>query len=357
MWFLFKQNSDASLKKSESFSKEKDWVALAKAIKHIHYLWESGDYPYLSEMPCNTDWDPEYVGRDFLKCNPEILECHLDYQAKNELVNIGPKENKIFLKKEKRFISKNSYNDGVDLTFLFGKNQIRKVNFQSRCHETYLPRGKYTYSPLNTENALNNIEREESVDWINDKDIFIDKFLVTRKDYNFSNNKKIKPSQRSYFPVDDINLKQMHDYCRRQNKKLLTAKIYDAMTYSKRAKINLFEDISKISCNVIYTKNCIGKSELKFQDTNNVSWMGTYDIRGGILEALDNKTDKDFNVVSSSFYFSSDSFWHNLTHRFQWNGLSHREIDFRFISSVTGERLKLIESNDIKVGFRCYREL
>ncbi len=357
MWFLFKGKGHFSSKETKKFASEQDWVHLANAIKKIHYLWESGDYPYLGEMPCSADWDPEYVSRDILKCNAEVLECHLNYQEKNGLVSIGQVQDSVFLRKNNKFISKDKNNDGINVTFLFGDNEIKKVNLQSRCHETYLPKGKYTYSPLNMENALDNIDREESKQWINDKEIFIDKFLVTRKDYNLIMNKKLKNSERSYFPVDDISIKKMHEYCRVQNKKLLSAKLYDAMTYSDLAKINLFEDITKISCNVIYSKNCIGKKELKFQDTNNVSWMGTYDIRGGILEAVDNENDKDFNVVSSSFYFNSDSFWHNLTHRFQWNGLGHREVDFRFISSVTGEKLKLIESNDIKVGFRCYREI
>ncbi len=357
MWFLFKGKTNTSLTNSKSIAQEQDWLNLIKAIKKIHYFWESGDYPYLAEMPCNSDWDPSYVSREFLKCNAEILQCHLSYLAQDGKVEFGEPGKSVFVKKDIEFVAENKVKDGIVLNLKFGRNQERRVNFQSRCHESYLPQGNYTYSPLNKENSLDNIDREESKQWVNDKNIFVDKFLVTRKDYNQLMGQKLKREQRSYFPVDNISLKQMRSYCERQGKKLLSAKIYDAMTYSDLAKIDLFEDISKTSCNVIYTKDCIGKTELKFQDTNNVSWMGTYDIRGGILEAVDNNMDKDFNIVSSSFYFKSDSFWHNLTHRFQWNGQNHREVDFRYISSVTGEKLKLIESNDIKVGFRCYREI
>ncbi len=108
---------------------------------------------------------------------------------------------------------------------------------------------------------------------------------------------------------------------------------------------------------MIYSKDCINQEEMKFWNTNNVSWIGTYDIRGSIPEAMDNDIHPFFNVASSSFYFDKSSFWHNLSHRFHWDGKEHSEQNFRFISSVTGEQLKLIEKDKIKVGFRCYYEI
>ncbi len=357
MWFLFKQKPVLSTKEEYENLSQKKWIELKLGAEKLYELWTKAEYPHLKEMSCDLDYDELYVSSEFLKCNPKALECHLNHRSKNGYAEIQLDGSKlIYVKKNKKFLTKSKRGE-IILNISLDKKKNYKMYFESLCHETFLPKGEYVFSPLNEGNELDNIERENSRLWKNDKNIFIDKFHITNLEYNFWKNKKKKAGLKDYFPVNDLNFLEMKEFCKERGKKLLTAKLYDAMTYSKIARIDLFADISKKTCSMIYSKDCIGKKELKFWNTNNVSWIGTYDIRGGIPEVVENQEERFFNTVSSSFYFDRSSFWHNLTHRFHWNELGFSEKDFNFVSSVTGEQLKIIEKNKIKVGFRCYREI
>jgi|GEM_PF-4041862 len=367
-WFINKPSSDEASRLPQSLNShlvsKPSWIQYFKGVSELNQIWMSGDYPYLEEMSCkNFHWKSleKSVSREYLKCNPDAFRCFLD-ELKRTHDGVFSFEDKE--KKRQLHILKSNkiHPNGVQIKVSYQDIQ-KNILLESRCKETYLPQSEYLFSPLNYGMDIPAVKREKSKAWKNDKNIFIDKFLVSYLDLKEISprkyEKEIQEQKGKFFrTVSTLSLSEMKLFCEKQGKKLLTAKLYDAMNIEGKDIKSLLSQVKPDNCSEFYHKDCVLKKKVfKSWDTNNVSNIGTYDIRGGVLEIVDNEENPFFNVIASSMYFSAKSYWHNLTHRFHWDGKGFSESHFDFRSSITGEKLKGVSGENIKVGFRCYREL
>lgn len=376
-----------------------------KAGEVLQDIWENAQYPNISDQITECDefhWELSKAGRDYLKCNPQLFQCYFSNQITNAKktidINYNDKQYELEILGEfppiEIFSRKNRFykrmDDGSIQIALRIKGKTGKfyLNLPSFCNETYLPKGEYAHSQklFGTESDQKN--RDPLKIWKNETDVFIDQFLVTNREvFEWRTHTGNKNQNKNIFDwyeySHDLTLKEMKDYCFFRGKKLLTSRAYDAASFyrddsnpekrtslfawgdrnqgliSPRADFNDYYEksleIDAKTCKKIPIEECGQK--IKSFETNNVSWLGFHDVMGGYLEALDNQEAPFFNIKASSYYFDKFSPWHILSHRFHWNGRGFQEKDFVFESSLLGERGDPISVDDIKVGFRCMREL
>ena len=364
--FFYRSQSIENVEQNSplSQSSEAHWLKYLKGVKELKRIWSTGDYPNIDEISCeNFHWPSlkKFVGTEYLKCNGLAFQCFLSDLKKNfnsefEFYHLEKKEI-IKIGEKSRLLGKFR---GYFLDTSQGDIQ-KSLIFENKCQEVYLPKGEYIFSPLNYGLDIGTKKREVSENWENKKNIFIDKFQVTHFDLYTSKNDKFKKLidfKRLFRPVTQLSFLEMKEYCESIDKKLLTAKLYDAMNLQGKRIKELLVESNGSECLDFYHRDCFVKKEKMFYlSTDNVSQIGTYDIRGGAFEAVQNDEHPFFNLIASSMYFGPKSYWHNITHRTHWDGLGHKRKNFNFISSITGEYLESINGKNLKVGFRCYRDL
>ena len=90
------------------------------------------------------------------------------------------------------------------------------------------------------------------------------------------------------------------------------------------------------------------------------SWVGLYQVLGGVPEVVFNPIQNNKNLKLSSFYFASNSPWHELGKRAYWDGSDFKEKNIFWKEEIDfdkGIKLESKTSSDIKIGFRCMRNL
>lgn len=373
-----------------------------KAGEKLKSYWETGDYPGIGskiETCGEFHWEEDLAGKDYLKCNPQVLQCYfsnqipeaktffeIEYNNKKKILHLNsdfpPLEN---YSRKKRFYK--LLNDGtfkVSLSLKSNPSIKHTIILPNNCNEVYLPQLKYAHSQkiFGVEDSRENIDHIK--EWENKKTIFVDKYLVTKRDvYEWKVSKGIKNLNKNIFEwyeySDDLLLTEMKNFCHDKGKQLLSTRVFDAASFyrdlekpekmtslfawgnrnkgliSPRADFNdLYDDDKELSprtCDKIPISGCQKKYKTFGED--NVSWMGMHDVMGGVLEALDNQETPYFNVKASSYYFDKYSPWHILSHRFNWDGRGFDSKNFNFESSLlSGAGDKILEEK-IKIGFRC----
>ena len=250
------------------------------------------------------------------------------------------------------------------------------VLLEDACGEVYLPQRIYAYGPY-----------LKSKDWRWDnfsQNVYIDKNLVTYEDidewldYNASQGemakeirRKVKwPKERLQWkrPVSGLSKKEMKHFCSFRGKQLLEAHYYDAATFHPGDFSNVkplknirgpypwtnksmhFFSQNLEFCSKVFTKECLsgpgGERVYEHYRKHSTSWIGMFEILGGVPEAVRNVIDPKKNLKASSYYFSADSSWHKLGMRAYWDGSAFEERNFDWID---------VKKNLIEVSFRCMK--
>lgn len=344
-----------------------------------------------------------------LACSSEILQCYQQFLKS---------KNKSIIEK-KVLVDGKSKNLKVDFDLSFGKDQFYKllfpstsedinivgktvqiklmtnqksdliVNLEDRCHQVYLDERYFAYGEDQKDNSL-----EITFDTFH-KNYFLDKFLVTVKDYNdwrlsdpknYSHLKPIIEHKKFFHPVTHLKKNEMHGYCSFVGKQVMMAHLMDAATFipfdlrSKQstsfergsyywvkknseswislAKRNKEDSLSLENCRLLYGKECAEKfPTLHFGDEP--TWSGLLQVMGGPFEYLHNPINEEENLRASSKYFSVFSEWNKLGKRFYWDGEGHKVAHFRISAEEKGiEQIPPeFSGKDLEIGFRCFQQI
>jgi len=267
----------------------------------------------------------------------------------------------------------------IKLFFSVKKTKLN-ILLENSCADTYLPNRTYGKGPFQSRNDWK---------WDNlNRAIYIDKFQVTNRDikewmeYDLTAPNIIIPKQSTALsaPTSNLTVVQMQRYCAFQGKQLLQAHFFDAATFylgrkrksgilfrsqypwTRKAKSSflykaqndLEYSFNKKYCSKIYSKECLNTTFPFYNhSTNSSSWMGIYQVFGGMLEYFDNPINQKQNINASSYYFPLTSRWHQLGVRSYWDGMHHAQKNFRWTKFGPPN----IRSTQLKVGFRCMRNV
>ncbi len=403
--WIFKSNEFNSAKQEINASENYDYLPyFIKAGERLNHFWSSGSYPGLGEKvdTCGElHWEKLETGEDYLKCNPQLLQCYFSGQIPNAKKDFEIEFNnrkeviKLFAKyppvknlsrKKRYYQTLRNYSLEVTLVLKSNPKVSYVINLERNCNETYLPKLEYSHSQeifkMNEEKG----ERDNVKKWKNEKNIFIDQYLVSKHDvFEWKSLNNMRGLEKDIFSwteyADNLTLNEMKDFCHDRGKKLISSRVHDAASFyrnlkekegltslfawgdrnkgliSPRADFNDHYDkndhVKERTCTKIPISEC--KERFRTFERDNISWMGIYDVMGGLLEAVDNQEAPYFNINASSFYFDRFSPWHILSHRFHWDGKAHKNKNFRFDSSLLGKKGDEIINENLKVGFRCMR--
>jgi hypothetical protein len=317
--------------------------------------------------------------QDFLRCNPDYLNCVLAAGVKNfdPGIKVIPFTQDRFLKVVAR-----SLNQGIGIP-RYGvviKVLVDKFKFQFAledfCGESYLPQRVYAHGPFKA--------GEEDWRWDNfNRIIIVDKHLVTNREYlewkNLLGHPVLKKKMNLSSPVVHLLPDEMMKFCSFRGKQLMNSLVFDAATFfpgdlNKKRPMRVFRSPypwSRVKsdaflyqaryyedfifknqyCKKAYTFECQSSfSYSSFQFKAN-SWRGLSNILGGKMEYMKNPVYPKENLKSSSKYFLATSKVHELGKRDFWNGMGHFSEHFSF--EINPE----IIPKSFEVGFRCMRYL
>ena len=382
-------------KKSENKDSELITQVLPELLLQLQSRWEQGDQENLyvqRKLTCpDLIFNSDLVDSEFLKCNPNYLECFLQGKAGSAtdiIHKIKDKKYQIeFLKQENKFV-KVTPEDSVQLKIRVPGlvTHTMLVEFENTCRDSYLPQRIYSAG----------IKGEERYTWDNfATHIYVDRFYVSNQDVYFwlQTHPEIqqlfnipigKDSRYWFFPSTNLSLKQRHLYCQSYGKQLLQSHVLDAASFippnqndsrpkfiykhpypwTKKSRSE-FLSIAKANSDYVLTKNDCAKANIKgcdklapykFYATNTATWMGIYFPLGHYMEVVDNKFDSFQNLKASSFYFGPDSIWHEIGMRAHWDGEGMELGHFSFVTSRDDkENYPPIGSDKLQVAFRCMR--
>ncbi|MEI8347971.1 MAG: hypothetical protein WCG27_10930, partial [Pseudomonadota bacterium] len=351
---------------------------LFKASEELSRLWQEGDVQGLwksGKLDCPAELGPsENVEDDFLRCNPNFLQCYFSYLQDKGMPPFSLKHKgkvyNISIQKDfspmshfgpgKRFykILTRSTSEAVDLPpyAVWLKLKIEKgttvldVLLEDSCRDAYLPPRIYAYGP-----PPPNWEDDWRFDTFG-QGIYIDKFLASNRDIaewldidplaDKSLN-SIITTKMLMAPAIGLNPQQMADYCQFKGKELLAAHLLDAASFHpgdyqdnkplynlrgnypqtrKESQAFLYQAKNQANfifkdeyCSQVYTQECRGRPYSAYGH-NAVSWIGIFQTLGGIMEMVRNPIDPTRNVRASSFYFPAYSSWHALGRRAHCEG-------------------------------------
>ncbi len=405
-WFWFKpkelsENDNLAIESSAY----KYLPYFIKAGEKLKKYWEFGEYPNLEEVinSCGElHWESSQTGVDYLNCNPQLFQCYfsgqipgaekefeVEYNNKKETVQVAAYYPAVEILSRKKRYYQTLKDHSIEITLQLKSDSRIKytINFSKTCNETFLPEKRYSHSQKTFISNDEKGDRDKVKEWDHKGVIYVDKYLVSKHDiFEWKLLNKIKGLKKNIFSwteyADNLSLNEMKDYCHSRGKKLLSTRIYDAASFfrdeSKEHLTSLFAwgdrnkglispradfldqyesggKVPKRTCHKIPTKECL--ASFRSYEKDNISWMGIHDVMGGYLEAMDNQEYPYFNIKASSFYFDQFSPWHLLSHRFHWDGRGFESKNFTFDSSLLGTKGDAIEDSNIKVGFRCMREV
>lgn len=373
--YLKKENEKDN---SEYFvQNKKALLRLIKNSSEIRRLWlegeDSREWTLIKKRCLEFLQVSNKFDESLLRCNPLLLQCfelftqNLDYR----LVKFEEFENSPY-----RYLSKSNNSHvgirgpGIALTLEDNLTKKRLDLFLAdQCHEVYLEQRIYAYGE--------EPELKKGYDFRFDNfnhHIYLDTHLVTNFEVNdwlkFGNDDltkglKINKGDALFLPAVGLTYKQMENYCSFKGKQIMLAHFFDAATFlpmdlnDKKPEYNFRSPYYwtkkrsdyKPDCNLIYSKDCIGKKPY-FLNSTSPSWAGIRDSMGGVFEAFRNPIDPESNLKASSFYFDAKSSWHKLGFRAGWDGegFDLRNFDFRGLNPFTS-------IDKFQIGFRCMREI
>lgn len=309
--------------------------ALLEGAKIIQKKYEKADFDFsLAELQQNCGdrlKNVEKIDRNFLKCNPDFLQCYFSHKnglniktARGEFnVFLSKYTNNLFYKIISKTESAGSFIPGFGIELLLSvkeeQNLKLKIILENTCSDTFLPRRKYAYGEGT---------KPEILEWDNlDANIFIDKYLVSNRDVlewkNFSKRDDIKlGTEESYLPNVSLSTELKNEYCLFRGKKLLQAHIFDAGSFVPYDLTNETPDKikrttyfwtkdnltplpipTKESCKNLYSLECILITGFD-PYYSNPSWMGMNTTLGGPIEEFNNILEPEKNIKLSSSNFS-----------------------------------------------------
>ncbi|MCK6593987.1 MAG: hypothetical protein L6Q33_02215 [Bacteriovoracaceae bacterium] len=379
-------------------------IALIEAAKEVESLFRDPEshklWPLFSQ-DCLKEYNLSEKDGFKLACSSEILQCYQQYLKT----------------KNKSIFEKNSLK--IDFELKFGKNQFYKilfpstsedinvtgktiqvklmsnrksdliVNLEDRCHQVYLDERFFAYGENQSDKSL-----EITFDTYH-KNFFLDKFLVTVKDYNdwrendsknYSHLKPIIDHKKFFQPVVHLKKNEMHAYCSFVGKQIMMAHLMDAATFIpfdlRNKQANTFERgsyywvkknseawvslakkkkedlLTPQNCRLLFGKECAEKfPTLNYGDEP--SWSGLLQVMGGPFEYLHNPLNEEENLRTSSKYFSVFSEWNKLAKRIFWDGEGHKIAHFRvFEEDKNVEQIPAeFSGKELEIGFRCVQQI
>lgn len=401
--FNLKNHFD-QLKIKKLVNKKKTLEYLVLASLKLKKVWKEGFSDDLNEgqfSKCKIRLKSlKNVDSSYFRCNANFMECFLDQVkgriklknkdgsiesvlAKKIKINGSEKFGKVVTRWNERGVFVPNYANAINLSL---NDSDLTILLEDSCKEVFLPERVYSYVRDDSQGSLR---------WDNfDQNIFLDKFQVTFREvleWKKSINIKFKmpdlvdPSESAY----GLTKGEMRNYCSFKGKQLLQAHIWDAATYLPQDYENVrpkkirrnpypwtrkkrnaflwksrnFSDFvfEKKFCNLVFTSDCLGLAPFKKHSINSSSWIGLFQVLGGIPETMFNPIQNDKNLSLSSFYFPADSVWHQLGKRAHWDGSDFKEKNIFWKNEINFDKgfrkLKNKLSSNIKIGFRCMRKL
>jgi hypothetical protein len=347
-------------------------IALIKGSRLIGELWQKGDADNWWENDkanCSS-----FLGKFSVRkkrrtrCNPAFLKCYL----KNINFTVNYNNKKYIIKTDSfsivaKSLTNNSEipNFGVKLSLYSNQmpTYIMPIILEDNCNDIYIPKNVYGI------NQYTGVKNSKNWQWDNlNQNIFLDKFLVTFYDIfiwaKLTKNKtileKVKGRTKSWLPATNLTKNEMKQYCAFRGKQILTAKLFDAATFlpllnKSTSKIifrspypfhhhkieNLFSNkiaVTKKSCKIAYTKECISRFSPTELPLVSYSWSGLFEIFGGPLKYQKNRVYEKENLFISSKYLNKGSKWHQLGKRSYWNKIYLK---------------KILNKDTFEIAFRC----
>lgn len=357
-------------------------------IKLLNSYWLQGDHKQEWKnglLKCeNFPLYKENIGPDFLKCNPEFIQCLI---KKKKLSGINP-EYKMIFKKDNHLLGTHDY-----FAYIFEitvNNKEAELILFDRCHEVSLFQGIYATGKMEVDSA----------DWKWDnrgQQILIDQYMVTNLEVDrWIKARKIKLAspfvltpQSFYRQSISLNLDEMKQYCLDHGKQMLSTRVFEAATFYRNPteypieKLQTFKKIFRSKypwsaknsstfipqskgewinfqhsfeyCPFIYSAECLGKSPFLYYMTPHPSWTGLAEVLGGIPEILWDDRLHRARVKHSSFFFNLNSPWHEIGVYGDWDGSGHGAFHYGFVSLDKEYRIDQGDEKHYASGFRCMR--
>lgn len=403
-----------SEKHDDSLSEQKlaENIALIEAGREVEALFRDPEnhksWPLFSKN-CLQQYNLSEKDGFKLACSSEILQCYQQYlKNKNKPIlekSVAVQGKTVNLKvdfdlnyHQDQFFKLlfpstsediNVTGKTIQLRLLTDKSSDLVVNLEDRCHQVYLDERYFAYGEDQKDNSL-----EITFDTFH-KNYFLDKMLVTIKDYNdwrvsdpknYSHLKPIIDHKKFFQPVTHLKKNEMHGYCSFVGKQVMMAHLMDAATFipfdlrnkqntsfergsyywvkkNSEAWMNQMkkkgeETFSAENCRLLYGKECAEKYPTQnFGDEP--TWSGLLQVMGGPFEYLYNPLNEEENLRASSKYFSVFSGWNKLAKRFFWDGEGHKIAHFRIPNE--DKNLEQIppefSGKELEVGFRCFQQV
>lgn len=350
--------SSIFLQKSNYSQKNADLQASIQFIGWLHENWTKGDFRRLLEnkkLSCSLFWDSDKLGREFSRCNPEYLDCLLDYEQKQS-GGLTVNERKVLIEKnnlnhfyrpiKKVNFGSSTLNAVYEIYFKIGEEEFYTY-LEDSCRDSFLPEDRYAIG----------IYQKDKDDWFwnnRGRFLFVDKTPVLKYKYKLWMNENVEFKREDFYTyVENIPSEKAHAYCALHAGKIVQSHVLDASSFFPTERtpesVNYFRPPfawtkstelkidEKDKCRYIFSKECLGKN-YSAAFAGIPSWIGLSNIHGGLVEEIYNPFSPQMNLVPSSFYFDFSSPMQHVGNR----------MDF--------ENMKKLEEN-FQTTFRCMKEV
>jgi hypothetical protein len=329
-----------------------------------------------------SDLKIDQLEPEFLKCNDLVLKCFLQqYQShlqKYSIEILKHTSGDPFQLLSASQMHANFFHqvDGVKIEFAFKSKELVNLALlmERNCHEKKLPEKIYKVSLKNN--------------WLWDnfgREIMLDKYLANQMQVSqWSKHTNIDLSHVDLSQPDKtalgLNLREQRRFCEFRGGRVIDLPTYEAMIFyptswedtslktiqlfpypwGRNQRINPLKNLNtpdQSDCSLLFSKNCKNRYEYNPWESNNISWMGTYQILGGPLEVIENPFGKTL-IKLSSYYFPHASYNHKNGEYAYWNGKQFKQLEVTplRISGRMNARDQLNGQQMLDIGFRCIRE-
>ena len=395
--------------KDDKLTYKKNVFLIKKSAKVLESLWKTGKlYGELPQGDCEQYFaNQQYSSDPYYRCNPYLFQCLFEGKFTRKL-SIKHADKEYIIQalplSRKRFFRSLSPGSSSNLSMEVDAIQLRlyvqeNVNttfdliFENTCHMKSLPLRRFIHGTINySPNPKTNDSRYWTWDNIG-RDIFIDKYLVTFRDFKIWID-SLSIEQRPLVdipkdpnewrnPVFGVSFDLMTRYCQSRGKQVMQSSIYDAASnyalmvtkpykevpertwfpwglrqenhfLRKVTDENDFRYLNEKNCKEVYASECLEKFKRDVLPVSSPSWIGIQQQFGGYMEAMRNAQHPKKNIFPSSIYIPMSSSWHENGVRGSWNGENDLLSSFSFESGLYNN---LVKSENIKVGFRCFKDM